>query len=172
MDASARLRLRLSSRRLSVNSSPVTGGVVGSVEAVGGALTTGTPNGAAICGSLSPRIACLCDLRRKRIVRNRVPPTNKRPVAVTSESPTRLGVELPARVDGCSTARAPLTAGSMVTCAPSDGCRKVTVGMLRGTRYFVAPSSVGAAACVTAVWIRMVSLESCQDAGADKKVMH
>jgi hypothetical protein len=150
MDVSACLRLRLSSRRLCVKSLAVTGCMFGSLEAVGGALTTGTPNEAAICRLLPPKIACLCDLRRKRITRKRLPPTNNKLVAAASASATRLGVGLPARADGCSTARAPLTISSMGACAPRDGCRKVTVGILRGTRYSVAPSSVGAAACVTA----------------------
>jgi len=127
------------------------GGASGSLEAVGGAATTGTANEAAIGESLPRRIAGRCDLRRARSVTKRIPPTNNKHVAAASESATRVGVELPARADGCSGAGVALTAGSKGVRASGDSCLNVTVGTLCGTRYFAAASGVVAAACATGV---------------------
>jgi hypothetical protein len=103
-DVSARLKVRRSSRRLCVTSSAVTRRVFESFGAIGGALTPGGTNGAALWRSPSGKIFCFRDLRRKRCERKRPPPINSKPVAAASVGDAGAKIKLPTPFDVSSAA--------------------------------------------------------------------
>ena len=141
---------------LCARSSAATGVVLGSLDAVGGALTTGTSGGGtAVRRSTRRGTSGFCKRRpriciwrrRKRCVRNSPPPANNKPVAATSAKTTSVEVELSTRADVCAVARPLSPVGCDLLCVSGDGRRKAMVGMLRGTRSRAAAASAGAAAC-------------------------